>query len=428
MKSEKQGLVPRLRFPEFREAGEWKIKSLGEVCNVLQGYGFPTEMQGKFDGEYPFCKVSDVSKAVAENGGLLDDAANYIDKEELSKLRAKLIPVGSTVFAKIGEALRLNRRAYVSRECLIDNNVVGLKAADGAADDYFIYISSQLIDLNKHCGGAVPSVNKTTLEAVEIVIPNPDEQQKIADCLSSLDALITAQADKIDALKTHKRGLMQQLFPREGETIPRLRFPEFRDAGEWKRSPLGEIVGFMSGGTPSKDRADYWGGDIPWVSAASMHGISIDRSDRNITQNAVDDGARIIPKGTLLILVRGSMLHKRIPIGLTACKVAFNQDVKALRMKSDMSEEFLLHLLISNEARLLSAVSGTGIGAGKLDTNELEEFLICVPEMKEEQQRIASNLSSLDTLIATHTEKLEALKAHKKGLMQQLFPAVKGAV
>ena len=204
---------PRLRFPEFQDAGEWSEKPLAEVCNVLQGYGFPEVMQGRGEGKYPFCKVSDISRAVAEKGGRLDEATNYVGDDDLLQLRARLIPEGATVFAKIGEALRLNRRAYVQKECLIDNNATGLKAIDGVADDYFVYLLSQLIDLNKHCGGAVPSVNKTTLEEIEVVVPGLDEQKRIAESLSSLDDVITAQSQKIDALKTHKKGLMQQLFP-----------------------------------------------------------------------------------------------------------------------------------------------------------------------------------------------------------------------
>ena len=206
-------LVPRVRFPEFREAGAWCEKPLSKVCNVLQGYGFPEVLQGKSEGKYPFCKVSDISRAVAEKGGVLDEATNYVGDDELLKLRAKPVPKGATVFAKIGEALRLNRRAYVQKECLIDNNATGLKAIDGIADDYFVYLLSQLIDLNRHCGGAVPSVNKTTLEEIEVVVPGLDEQKRIAENLSSLDDLITGQSQKIDALKTHKKGLMQQLFP-----------------------------------------------------------------------------------------------------------------------------------------------------------------------------------------------------------------------
>ncbi|WP_275849836.1 restriction endonuclease subunit S [Extensimonas sp. H3M7-6] len=205
--------LPRLRFPEFREAGEWESKPLGKVCAVLQGYGFPEALQGRNHGKYPFCKVSDVSRAVAENGGLLTTAVNYVDEDDLSTLKAKCVPMGATVFAKIGEALRLNRRAFVQKECLIDNNVVGLKAIYGIADDHFVYILSQLIDLNKHCGGAVPSVNKSTLEAIEVIIPAPPEQKRIADCLAALDDLIAAQTQKIELLKRFKKGLMQQLFP-----------------------------------------------------------------------------------------------------------------------------------------------------------------------------------------------------------------------
>ena len=226
LKTHKKGLMqqlfpragettPRLRFAEFR--GEWEQMPLCKVCNVLQGYGFPEALQGEIDGKYPFCKVSDISKAVAENGGNLVSAANYIDDEVLLKLKAKTIPNNSTVFAKIGEALRLNRRAYVRKECLIDNNVTGLKAIDEVADDYFIYLLSQMIDLNNYCGGAVPSVNKATLEEIPVVIPTLEEQQKIAACLSSLDELITAQAQKVAALQTHKKGLMQQLFPAHDE-------------------------------------------------------------------------------------------------------------------------------------------------------------------------------------------------------------------
>lgn len=405
-------LVPRLRFPEFREAGEWVLSNLGKLFENRQEAGFES---------LPLLSLTD------KDGIIPQEESNRKNNASADKSRYLRVVPGDIAY----NTMRMweGRSAYVDREGIISPAYTVCKpkvSVNGLFYSYYFKTNQLIEQFRRYSQGLVKdtlNLKYAAFSQIPALSPKSEEQQKIADCLSSLDALIAAQADKIDALKTHKKGLMQQLFPREGETVPRLRFPEFRDAGEWEILPLGEIVGFMSGGTPSKDRADYWGGDIPWVSAASMHEISIGRSDRNITQSAVDDGARIIPKGTLLILVRGSMLHKRIPIGITACKVAFNQDVKALRMKSDISEEFLLHLLISNEARLLCAVSGTGIGAGKLDTNELEEFLVCVPQMKGEQQRIASCLSSLDALIAAHTEKLDVLKDHKQGLMQQLFPS-----
>lgn len=206
--------LPKLRFPEFGNSGKWQKIALGDICDIIPGYTFPECLQGKIHGLYPFCKVSDISKAVSEHGGLLDRALNYVGDDELSILKAKPLPVGTTVFAKIGEALRLNRRAITTVECLIDNNAVGIKAKAKKSTDYFLYTLSQLIDLSEYCGGAVPSVNKTVLENISVVIPTSYEQQRIADCLSSLDELITSRTKKIDLLKEHKKGLMQQLFPR----------------------------------------------------------------------------------------------------------------------------------------------------------------------------------------------------------------------
>ena len=115
------------------------------------------------------------------------------------------------------------------------------------------------------------------------------------------------------------------------------------------------------------------------------------------------------------------MLHKRIPICITTRDVSFNQDVKSLVLKKDIINLFFLYLLYSNESKLLDLVSATGIGAGKLDTEDLKRLTIQVP-LKKEQQKIASCLSALDELITLQAEKIEQLKLHKKGLMQGLFP------
>jgi len=209
--------TPSLRFPEFQGVREWQEKLLGEICDVAQGFGFPDRMQGKSSGDYPFCKVSDISRAVNENGGLVDKSTNYVDHADLKLLRAKTIPVGATVFAKIGEALRLNRRAITGVACLIDNNAVALKAKDDETASYFLFSLSQTIDMKNYCSGAIPSVNKSTLESIVVKVPGLAEQTKIAACLHSIDALIAAQRDKIDTLKAHKTGLMQQLFPSPAE-------------------------------------------------------------------------------------------------------------------------------------------------------------------------------------------------------------------
>ena len=408
LKTHKKGLMqqlfpragettPRLRFAEFR--GEWEQMPLCKVCNVLQGYGFPEALQGEIDGKYPFCKVSDISKAVAENGGNLVSAANYIDDEVLLKLKAKTIPNNSTVFAKIGEALRLNRRAYVRKECLIDNNVTGLKAIDEVADDYFIYLLSQMIDLNNYCGGAVPSVNKATLEEIPVVIPTLEEQQKIAACLSSLDELITAQAQKVAALQTHKKGLLQQLFPRAGETTPRLRFAEFR--GEWGQEKLAELITTIT--PPAKlQTSDYLAqGSFP----------IIDQSQEAIC-GWTNDADAVVNESLPLIV-----------FGDHTCAIKFVNEpfaqgadgIKIIKAKTTIAIEYLFQSINHNPLTM---------GDYKRHFSDLKERAVFFPDIKSgEQQKIAACLSSLDELITAQAQKVAALQTHKKGLMQQLFPA-----
>jgi len=407
-------LVPTLRFPEFRDAGEWEEKSLGDVCNILRGYGFPETMQGKSKGKYPFCKVSDVSKAVNEKGGSLGESANYIDENDLSKLKAKLIPKGSTVFAKIGEALRLNRRAIAILECLIDNNVAGLKAKDGLTHDYFIFLLAQQIDLNEYCGGAIPSVNKATLESIQVYIPTLPEQQKIAACLSSLDELITAHSKKLDALKKHKKGLMQQLFPAEGQTVPSLRFPEFSEAGEWVEKKLGEIATYENGKAHEQDISES--GNFIVVNSKF---ISTDMEIKKFTNSAhclakKEDILMVlsdVPNGRAIAKCLLVNLDNLYTVNQRICKITPHNAVNNL----------LFYILNRNSYFL---AFDDGVKQTNLRKEDVLDCPIFLPKDLPEQQKIAACLSSLDELITAHSKKLDALKKHKKGLMQQLFPAV----
>lgn len=224
LKAHKRGLMqqlfpregetrPRLRFPEFRDRQEWTRGKASDIVDVLQGYGFPERLQGRRDGEFPFYKVSDISACVDAGGILLGEAKNYIDADVLDELRAKLMPIGSTVFAKIGEAIRSNKRAITSRSCVVDNNAAGVTAITGLAHDRFVYYVWCQVPLIEYAGGVVPAVNKSAMEQIPVCYPKPDEQQRIADCLTSLDTRIASETHQLAALKTHKQGLMQQLFP-----------------------------------------------------------------------------------------------------------------------------------------------------------------------------------------------------------------------
>jgi len=199
---------------------------------------------------------------------------------------------------------------------------------------------------------------------------------------------------------------------------PKLRFKEFDDGLE--KNNLIDLTMWASGGTPSKKNEDYWMGDIPLISGASMHTSKIYESEVNITDLGLKKGSKLAPKNSILILVRGSMLFKKIPMGMTLKDVAFNQDVKSIITKEDLNEYYFFQWLLSQENIIQNKVTSTGIGAGKLDTSELQNLEIYYPA-KVEQTKIATFLSAVDTKIDELTQKHELLTEYKKGMMQQIF-------
>ena len=413
-KDNQKTLVPKLRFPEFQDAGEWEETRLGNIVDVLQGFGFPEKYQGKKNGKYPFYKVSDISNALASGSHFIEKSANYIDDDDLLYLKAKTIPRYTTIFAKIGEAIRSNRRAITSKECVIDNNTAGVKAKEGKAKDLFAFYLFSKVNLIDHSGGVVPSVNKTTMENISITCPQLPEQQKIADCLSSIDGLITAQGRKIESLKAHKKGLMQQLFPAEGETIPKLRFPEFQDAGEWEGKPLEKICKVNPPTSDLPDKFIY----IDLESVVSGEVILKKEISKN---NAPSRAQRLLKNGDVIYqMVRPYQKNNfffNIDDGNDYVASTGYAQLRAYSINT-----FLFQLIHTDVfvKQVLSKCTGSNYPA--IRASDLANVKTAVPESYEQQQ-IADCLSSIDDLITAHSQKHDALKAHKKGLMQQLFPA-----
>jgi len=199
---------------------------------------------------------------------------------------------------------------------------------------------------------------------------------------------------------------------------PKLRFTGF--SGDWDQDKLGKVFDFSSGGTPSKADARYWNGDIPWVTAATMRGHYYNDSEHKVTNIAIGNGTRLVPKGTILVLVRGSMLFRELPVGIVLKDMAFNQDIKALKPKSDTSSVFILYWFIYKKSYILSLVSGTGIGAGKLDTEDLKNLDLFIPSAKE-QQKIAGFLESVDDWLDNLCRQKNAMETYRRGMMQKLL-------
>ena len=410
-------LVPKLRFPEFRDAAGWKEVALGDIAEIKLGKMLDKKKHTT-GRRLPYLNNMSVRWNEVNTSNL---PQMYFDDGELDRFGLR---AGDVVVCEGGEP---------GRAAVWDGRMPDLKFQKAIHRVRFnVAFEADLLVLHLEklagtiqfemlfTGGGIRHLTRETFAQLKIPHIPYAEQQKIARCLSSLGELIAAQARKLDALKTHKKWLMQQLFPREGETQPRLCFPEFQNDGEWKMRTMGSFASFSSGGTPSKDNPAYWNGSIPWISASSMYDLIIEKSDHYVTPLAIGNGTRIAKKGSILILVRGSMLFKRVPICVAGTDVAFNQDVKALDVEASINTSFLLYQLSNFQSRI--PINETGIGAGKIELDHLKGFELFFPEVPQ-QQRIADCLTSLDDLIAAQTQKLDALKTHKKGLMQQLFPS-----
>jgi type I restriction enzyme, S subunit len=189
---------------------------------------------------------------------------------------------------------------------------------------------------------------------------------------------------------------------------------------EWRETTLGDLVDFVSGGTPSKDNAAYWNGAIPWVSAKDMKRLFLDDAEDHITESGLSNGTRLAPAKTVLLLTRGMTLLNDIPICVARRPMAFNQDVKALRPKGQITESFIPYLLLGNKSRLLSLVDLAGHGTGRLNTDELKSLEVQLPP-ENEQRAIAHILGTLDDKIELNRRMNETLEAMARALFKSWF-------
>ncbi len=187
----------------------------------------------------------------------------------------------------------------------------------------------------------------------------------------------------------------------------------------WKRVPLGECARFQSGGTPSKERGDYWGGDFPWVTAKDMKTLCLTGSELRLTKSGKEVAA-IAPALSVLVLTRGMTLLKDLPVGLAMQDVSFNQDVKALIAKDGIDPWYLAYQLVANKSEILDLVDTAGHGTGRLDTELLKAFELPIAP-PEEQQAAAQIIRAWEAAIATNEKLLANSRRQKQALIQVLL-------
>ncbi len=412
-------LIPKLRFPEFKDDGEWVTDTLNKVAEFRRGsfpqpYGLP-EWYDDENG-MPFIQVYDVD----DNFRLKPTTKRRIS--ELAAEQSVFIEEGTviiTIQGSIGRVAVTQYDAYIDRTLLIFQDYH--KEIDKTFFAYILFLLFE-IEKQKAPGGIIKTITKEVLSDFVISLPSIQEQQRIASCLSTLDALITAHNEKLAALKTHKKGLLQNLFPQKGQKMPTYRFPEFKDNGEWVTDTLNKVAEFRRGSFPQPYGLPEWYDDENGMPFIQVYDVDDNfrlkpTTKRRISELAAEQSV-FIEEGTVIITIQGS-------IGRVAVTQYDAYIDRTLLIFQDYHKEidktffaYILFLLFEIEKQKAPG------GIIKTITKEvLSDFVISLPSIQE-QQRIASCLSALDALITAQTDKIEKLQKHKKGLLQGLFPKI----
>ena len=407
MSEQQKRLVPKLRFPEFRGLQSWQPRKLSDACEVNPSSPVLPE-------QFVYIDLESV-----EAGKLI--TKKIVKKNEAPSRAQRVLHVGDVIF----QMVRPYQRNNLFFEENDDSSYVastGYAQLRAKESPEFLFQAIHVDDfvnrvIAKCTGSSYPAINSSDLAEMLLVVPSSDEQQKLADCLSSLDELIAAQARKVEALKTHKKGLMQQLFPREGKTQPRLRFPAFR--GDWEVRKLGTVCDIQRGKFSYRPRNDpkFFGGQYPFIQTGDV--VKSNGGAVIASQSLNEEGLSVskLFKPTIVLITIAANIGDTGLLDMEGC---FSDSVVGLISNKHVISVFL-ELIMRGQKEYLNKVATTG--AQKNINNEILRVVdIQLPSVSE-QHRIADCLTSLDALITAATEELDTIKTHKKGLMQQLFPS-----
>jgi type I restriction enzyme S subunit len=400
MNKQKKGLFPELRFPEFEKEPNWPCVKLNTVAK---------RSTSKNKGE----KITRVLTNSAVDGVV--DQRDYFDKDIAVKGNLEsyyIVDKGDYVYNP-----RISSTAPVGP---ISKNKVGKGVMsplytvfrfNSKINDFFeqFFKSSRwygYLQTISNSGARHDRMSITSGEFMAMPVPNPSEleQQKIADCLASIDELITLHTRKLDALKDYKKGLMQQFFPAEGETLPKLRFPEFGECGKWERKLISSVAQITTGGKDTQNKIED--GKYPFfVRSQTIERINSYSFDGEAVLTS-GDGVGV---GKIYHYINGKFdFHQRV-----YCIYDFSEEVSGKFFYLYFSEHFYRRVMRLSAKNSVDSVRMAMIA----------DMEILLPK-KDEQRKIVDAVFSLQEIIDRQEVKVDSLKEHKKGLVQKIFPAM----
>jgi type I restriction enzyme S subunit len=415
-KKAETGTVPELRFADFRKRSGWEEVPFDRVVTIHKGKGI-AKADISQTGKLPCIRYGEL---YTRYGEVIDEVFSRTDVEPdelfLSEAGDVIIPASGETKEDIATAACVLREGVALGS---DLNVLR-SDADGAFLSYYINHSKKRAIANVAQGDAVVHLYPHQLNKLTLTIPKPDEQQKIAACLSSVDALLAAEREKLEALRAHKKGLMQQLFPAEGAKVPVLRFPGF--GGEWEEKPLGSYTTIVRGGSP-RPIDDFFTADedgLNWLKIGDVDKEAkyVTRIQQRVLHTALSK-TRVVAPGDLIM--SNSMSFGR-PYIMRMHSCIHDGWIAVTEIITKIDTEFLYYLISSDRSQTYFSNAAAGGGVKNLNADIIKVLPTLVPKDTKEQQAIAVCLSALDEHVALQAERTEVLEQHKKGLMQGLFP------
>jgi restriction endonuclease S subunit len=426
----KSTATPKLRFPEFRNADGWRETKLGSIVTILKGKGI-AKSDVVPDGTRACIRYGELYTRYGEVIGTVHSRTNAPASDLLLSVKNDvIIPASGETKLDIAKA-----------SCVLLGDVaLGSDLNVLRSDNNGVFLSYLLNGSKRHeiakvaQGDAVVHLYPSQLQEILVALPAPKEQQKIADCLKALDDVIAGQRQKIEGLKVHRRGLLRQLFPRDGETVPHLRFPEFRHACDWSLVPLGTLLvgkpeyGVNAGAVPySRQLPTYLR-----ITDIDEDGQFLSQGKASVDIDATDDN--YMRDGDIALARTGASVGKSYRYRTDDGPLVFAGFLIRIRpnrakIVSGFLSSFLMTRRYWDWVRITSARSGQpGING-----SEFAALPVPVPPPSAsgsdlaEQLRIADCFSSLDSQIVAQSDRLATLKGYKMGLGQQLFPSKDGA-
>ena len=395
-----QAKVPAIRFAGFTDP--WEQRKLGELTESYSG-GTPAAGESEFyGGSIPFIRSAEIA---AESTEL------FLTEKGYESSSARMVKPGDVLYALYGAT---SGEVAVSRQKgAINQAILAILPRDDCDARYITaWLRKQKgYIVTTYLQGGQGNLSGVIVKNLEVSIPSLPEQQKIGFMLSHLDSLITLHQRKYDKLVVFKKTMLEKMFPKDGESVPEIRFAGFTDP--WEQRKLGELTESYSGGTPAAGESEFYGGSIPFIRSAE---IAAESTELFLTEKGYESSsARMVKPGDVLYALYGATSGE---VAVSRQKGAINQAILAILPRDDCDARYITAWLRKQKGYIVTTyLQG---GQGNLSGVIVKNLEVSIPSLPE-QQKIGFMLSHLDSLITLHQRKLELLQNIKKSLLDKMF-------